>query len=85
MKRKTKAIFLTALVIYASGNTTTINKNKSNDISLKSTLKVQSEYNKDENERPQEIMFLFEHQQTPIVQKIQESSKIKKKYKRKLN
>ena len=31
MKRRTKAIFLTALVLYASGQTTAINKTKSNN------------------------------------------------------
>ena len=83
MKRRTKAIFLTALVLYASGQTTAINKTKSNELILKNNIATQMPIEENEYENKQEIMFLFEHQQTPIDQRLQESPKIKKKYKKK--
>ena len=91
MKKKARAIFLTALVLYATGNTTAINKEKSANITLNNkvipktniTLFENPLEEKEELERPNEIMFLFEHQLTPMETKLQESPKIKKKYRRK--
>lgn len=83
MKRRTKAIFLTALVLYASGQTTAINKTKSNELILKNNISTQTSIEEKDDCKPkQEIMFLFDHQQTPIEQRLQESPKIKKKQKK---
>lgn len=83
MKRRTKAIFLTALVLYASGQTTVVNKDKSNEIILKNSISTQTPIEeKDNYKQKQEIMFLFEHQQNPIEQRLQETPKIKKKNKK---
>ena len=77
-KGKGKALFLTALVLYAGVNGTTINRTASNEIALnnkpltKTTSPVQ-----EKKKQPQEIMFLFEDQY--LIPELQETPKIKKK------
>ena len=91
MKKRARAVFLTALVLYATGNTTTVNKEKSAEI-ITLNNKVKNPTNitlftnpleNEEFERPEEIMFLFDYQQNQLETKLQESPKIKKKYRRK--
>lgn len=78
---KGKALFLTALVLYAGANGTTLNKTASNNIAINNkplttqTTPVNKE--KQERQQPKEIMFLFEEQY--LVPELQETPKIKKK------
>ena len=83
MSKRTKAVFLTALVLYAGANGTTINKTQSANIAINNkTLTTQpTPVNKEKQERqqPKEIMYLFEDQY--LVPELQETPKIKKKKK----
>ena len=75
---KGKAVFLTALVLYAGTQGATLNKTASANIALTNkpvTAPVQKE--KQERKQPQEIMFLFEDQY--LIPELQETPKIKKK------
>ena len=80
---KGKALFLTALVLYAGANGTTLNKTASNNIVVNNkplttqTTPVNKE--KQERQQPKEIMFLFEEQY--LIPELQETPKIKKKKK----
>lgn len=81
MSKRTRAVFLTALVLYAGANGTTINKTQSANIAINNrplttqTTPVKKE--KQEKQQPKEIMFLFEDQY--LVPELQETPKIKKK------
>ncbi len=81
-KGRGHAIFLTALVLYAGANGTTINKTASTNIALNNkpltTQTTPVDKQKQERKQPREIMFLFEEQNL-IEQKLQEVPKIKKK------
>ena len=83
MMKKTRAVFLTALVIYAGANTTVINKTAAQNIALtQRPLFDQITPVKKEPEKPkipEEEMFLFEHQLNPYEHYLQETPKIKKK------
>ena len=78
---KGKALFLTALVLYAGSNGTTLNKTASNNIAVnnKPLTAVTNPVKKENQERkqPKEIMFLFEDQY--LIPELQETPKIKKK------
>ena len=78
---KGKALFLTALVLYAGANGTTLNKTASNNIAVnnKPLTAVTNPVKKENQERkqPKEIMFLFEDQY--LIPELQETPKIKNK------
>ena len=81
MSKRTRAVFLTALVLYAGSNGATLNKTASTNIAINNkplttqTTPVKKE--KQERQQPKEIMFLFEEQY--LVPELQETPKIKKK------
>ena len=80
MSKRTKAVFLTALVLYAGANGTTINKIQSANIANNNKpLTTQTTPEKQERQQPKEIMYLFEDKY--LVPEIQETKKIKKKKK----
>ena len=80
MSKRTKAVFLTALVLYAGANGTTINKIQSANIANNNKpLTTQTTPEKKERQQPKEIMYLFEDQY--LVPELQETPKIKKKKK----
>ena len=80
MSKRTKAVFLTALVLYAGANGTTINKIQSANIANNNKpLTTQTTPEKKERQQPKEIMYLFEEQY--LVPELQETPKIKKKKK----
>ena len=80
MSKRTRAVFLTALVLYAGVNGTTINKAQSANIANNNKpLTTQTTPEKKERQQPKEIMYLFEDQY--LVPELQETPKIKKKKK----
>ena len=80
MSKRTRAVFLTALVLYAGVNGTTINKIQSANIANNNKpLTTQTTPEKKERQQPKEIMYLFEDQY--LVPELQETPKIKKKKK----
>ena len=83
MSKRTRAVFLTALVLYAGVNGTTINKTQSANIANNNkpltTQTTPEKKEKQERQQPKEIMYLFEEQY--LVPELQETPKIKKKKK----
>lgn len=80
MGKRGKAIFLTALVLYASSNSITLNKNESLNIALNNKPVTNTTQEQQERKQPREVMYLFEEQNI-IPHKLQETPKIKKKKK----
>lgn len=82
MSKRGRAVFLTALVIYAGANGVTLNKTTSTNIAINNkpltTQTTPVDKQKQERKQPREIMFLFEEQNL-VEQKLQETPKIKKK------
>lgn len=82
MGKRGKAIFLTAITLFAAGNSVTINKEHViNPPKLILENHNESSNNKNEVRLPKEQMFLFDYQTNPYQHYLQETPKIKKKKK----